>query len=292
MLKQTQNNIYIEGILSEIDLKEDSYEKEVPGQGKVTKEYLAGKIIVRVAQEDGTDAEIPVHVFATKIDSKGKKNKAYESIEKLLHMTSIASGGEELADRVKISGATLKENAFHTPDGVLVSQPRIEASFINRINKNDCHPKAIFDNMVIIGGISDIEKNDVPTGEKLIRALLVQYGGKVDIVNFVVKKPDAVAYIENNWSKGDAVIIKGVINFTTTTQNVAVEVEFGEAPDISRTTSVRELVITAGSASPVDNIYEVEELNAGIAERNSRLEADKQSKSATPANKQKVNLGF
>ena len=292
---QTDNTIYIEGLLNEIDIKSGSFEKD----GK-TKEYLSGVIKVIVDQEVNgklTRSEIPVNVFATKFDNKGNSNKAYESIEKVTHLTSVASCGDESkADYVRISKATLKENAFYAQGTELVSFPRIEASFINRISKEDAHPKAVFSNTIIIGGIADQEKGGEITGAKIIKGLLVQFGGKVDVVEFIVKLPEAITYISKKWSDGDVVVVKGLINFSTDTSAApVVEVEFGEAPEMSRSTSVRELLVTGGSAAPVGDGYTVDEINAGLAERRGRLEELKNKKSTSgttaPASKLK-NIGF
>lgn len=293
-MTQTDNVVFIEGLLNEIDIKPGSFEKD----GK-TKEYLSGVIKVVVDQEVNgkmTRSEIPVNVFATKLDSKGGPNKAYESIEKITHMTSVASCGDEAkADYVKITKATLKENAFYSQTGDLVTMPRFEASFVNRLSRDDAHPKAVFNNTIVIGKITDQEKGGELTGAKLIKGILVQYGGKVDIVEFIVKLPEAITYISKNWKEGDVVVVKGLINYTTEASEVVAEVvDFGEAPDISRSTTVRELLITAGSASGVSDNYPTEEVNAGLAERRGRLEElkNKKTNTATKSASKLGNLGF
>ena len=103
MLKQTENSVKIEGILSEIDLDYGSFVKN-----GATVESIGGTIKVQVTQKiNGEDAilEVPVHMFASKLTNKGTPNPAYESIEKIkTSYVSIAAGGIDAADRVRITG--------------------------------------------------------------------------------------------------------------------------------------------------------------------------------------------
>ena len=76
MLKQTENSVKIEGILSEIDLDYGSFVKN-----GATVESIGGTIKVQVTQKiNGEDAilEVPVHMFASKLTNKGTPNPAYE----------------------------------------------------------------------------------------------------------------------------------------------------------------------------------------------------------------------
>lgn len=79
MLESKENNVRIEGLLSEVDIKEGSFQKN--GQ---TMESIGGSIKIRVNQKLNTgeeqELEIPVHMFASKLTNKGTANPAYESI--------------------------------------------------------------------------------------------------------------------------------------------------------------------------------------------------------------------
>ena len=79
MLKEAENRVKVEGILSEIDLKYGSFQKD----GRAV-DTIGGLIKVRVDQEINKQSvinEIPVHMFATKYTKAGGINPAYESIE-------------------------------------------------------------------------------------------------------------------------------------------------------------------------------------------------------------------
>ena len=137
MLKQKENRVKVEGILSEIDIKPTSFMKD----GRNV-EALGGSIIVKVTQKiSGVEKEllIPVHMFAAKLTNKGTPNPAYESISKVANeFKSIASTGDEsLADRVRITSGQIRMNEYYAADGHLVSFLRISASFVNKITNGD-----------------------------------------------------------------------------------------------------------------------------------------------------------
>ena len=76
MLRQAENKVKLEGILSEIDIKPGSFVKD----GK-TVESIGGTIKVKVNQKingEDTVLEVPVHMFASKTTNKGTPNPAYE----------------------------------------------------------------------------------------------------------------------------------------------------------------------------------------------------------------------
>ena len=130
-MREAKNEVRIEGILSEIDIKLGSFEKN----GK-TVENISGVINVRVTSKEG-ELEIPVHLYANKMTNKGTPNPAYASIERVMkEFVSIAASNEQEADRVRITGK-IKMNEYPGNDGRIVSYPRITASFVNKIKKED-----------------------------------------------------------------------------------------------------------------------------------------------------------
>ena len=184
MLKQTENSVKIEGILSEIDLDYGSFVKN-----GATVESIGGTIKVQVTQKiNGEDAilEVPVHMFASKLTNKGTPNPAYESIEKIkTAYVSIAAGGIDAADRVRITGGSIQMNEYYNQNGQLVSFPRISASFCNRIKKEECAPEATFTvQLVVLSKGSEVDRDGIETGRYFVKGGIVQYGGKVDIVTF------------------------------------------------------------------------------------------------------------
>lgn len=114
MLAQAENKIVIEGILSEVNIKSGEFMNRTTQQ---MMPYYTGSIKVRVSQEiNGVneDMEVPVYCFASKYTSKGNENPAYKSISDVVNnFTSIAAGGIERASRIRITSASIRENAFY-----------------------------------------------------------------------------------------------------------------------------------------------------------------------------------
>lgn len=283
MLNQAKNNVKIEGILSEVDIKE--------GSSKVdNKPYIMGEIKIRVSQEiNGVDKdiEIPVNLFATKNKKAGGINPAYEAIKKIQdEYTSIAACGDESkASRVRIDRGEIGENAFWGNDGRLVSIPRVRTSFMTRIKADECNSKATFENTIVIGKISDEIKNDEPTGRLIVKGILVQYGEKADVIDYIVASEEAINHIRTYWNEGDTVTVAGKINFSSKTIREEKQVGFGEPIIEEKTISVKELIILSGSASALegDLAYDAEEIGKALKDRMSRLEEAKNKKASASA---------
>lgn len=283
MLKQAENVVKIEGILSEVNIREDV--------SKTTqKPYIMGEIKIRVNQDingETKDIEIPVNLFATKEKKAGGINPAYEAIKKIQNeYTSIAACGDvSKASRVRIDKGELGENAFWGNDGRLVSQPRIRTSFTTRINSADCNQKADFKTTIVVAKISDEIIKDEPTGRLIVKGIIPQYGEKVDIVDYVVASEEAINHIRTYWNEGDTVTVAGKVNFSTKTTVEEKTVGFGDPIREEKTFSVKELIITSGSASALegDAAYSTEEISTALKERMASLEASKEKKKAAAA---------
>lgn len=278
MLREAENKVRIEGVLSETDLKYGSFQKN----GK-TLETVGGVIKIKVSQNiNGEDKvnEIPVHMFSTKYTNAGKPNPAYESIEKVMNefISIAAAGGEVGADRVRITGAKIQMNEYHAPDGHLISFPRITASFVTKIKKEECKPEATFSaEMVVAKRTFEVDKDGVETGRYKISGIIPQYGGKIDVVDFLASNRSVVDAIEQYWSEQDTVRCTGRLNFTSVTVTHMEEQGFGEAIERTRTRNVNELIITGGSPTPLEGefAFDIDEINEAIAARKARLEEQK-----------------
>ena len=114
MLRQAENTVKIEGVLSEVDIKPGTFKKN----GQIV-DSIGGTIIVKVNQtinNEEKELTIPVHMFASKLTNDGRPNPAYASIEKVANeFVSIASaGGEEGADRVRITSGAIEMNEYYS----------------------------------------------------------------------------------------------------------------------------------------------------------------------------------
>lgn len=275
MLKQAENSVKIEGILSEIDLKTGSTVKN----GK-TIEYITGSIKVRVAQVlngNTVDLDIPVYMFSNKLKKDGGPNPAYESIYRVMtEFTSIAVAGFEGADRIRITGANIQMNEYYGQGGTLNSYPRISASFVTKITDlTKFNPEASFSAVFMIAAMGyDTDKDGVNIENRYkIRGILPQYGGRVDVIDFYATNPNVIDAVSSYWNEKDTVKINGKLNFTSRVEEKMVEVDFGEPRMERHTITVSELIITGGTQTPLegDFAFDEDEIAAALKERQAYL---------------------
>ena len=155
---------------------------------------------------------------------------------------------------------------------------------------------AKFKCIVVVGDLTDeVDSEGVETGRLILKGILPQYGGKVDVVSFIAQNVKVVDHIKSRWQKGDTVLVGGYINFTTSeTQVAAISGDtFGEPISSSKTKSIRELIITGGGENPLtpeEGAYDQALIAEALQERQSRIEKEKEkgaaAKPATP------NFGF
>jgi len=279
MLRQAENKVKIEGILSEIDLKTGSFMKN---GSKV--DSIGGTIKVKVEQKIGDKEytlEIPVHMFASKLTNAGKPNPAYESISRIMNeYTSIAAaGGEDGADRIRITSGQIQMNEYYGQNGQLISFPRINSSFVTKVKKEEFSPEATFVTDFYVASKEDeVDANDTATGRIKIRGVLPQYGGRVDVVDFYGMPGTVKDSISKYWNEGDTVKAQGRLNFSSKTEKIVREVDFGEPQVDIRTINVSELIITGGNQTPVDGefAFDPDEIEKGLIERRERLDSQKE----------------
>lgn len=279
-----ENKVQIEGILSENGLEQ----KNIKIKG-VDQDVISGEIKVKVVQkidDKDTVLDIPVSCFATKITSKGNPNPAYDNLLKFKNeANSIASVGEEHADCVRITGASLRNSEWIGRDGNIVVAPQISASFINKIPKDACEPKATFViTFVVKNGSHEFTEDGIELPTYKIDAIVPQYGDYVDLITFKVHNPDAVEALKSYWQKGDTVRASGKLNYSFTTETRKIETAFGEPQEEKRTVSTREFLITGGS-QPFDEgeAFPIDFIRDALAKRDARLEDKKAKAAAKPA---------
>ena len=75
------------------------------------------------------------------------------------------------------------------------------------------------------------------------------------MIELIAEKPEAVNHIKNNWEKGDTVTLAGIVNMTYEVKTWMEEQGFGEPIERRKTVSKKELIITSGSPSGLDEDY-------------------------------------
>lgn len=278
-MRQAENRCKIEGILSEVDIKYTSFNKN----GNPV-EAIGGVIKIRVEQKiNGENAtlEIPVHMFSSKLTNKGTPNPAYESIERIMNeFTSIAAAGSvDGADKIRITNGQIQMNEYYNANGQLVSFPRISASFVTKVKPEEFKPEATFSVELVVGKKEmEIDKDGVETGRLKVRGIVSQYGDRVDVVDFIATNKGVIDAVSNYWTENDTVKASGRINFSSRVETSVEELGFGEPIERSRTISLSELIITGGSQTPLDGefAFDLNDINKALADRKARLDGQKE----------------
>ena len=198
------------------------------------------------------------------------------------------------ASKVTIGLANITENKWiDQTTKELRTGFRINSNFINKARDTD-EEKATFEVSGVVGKLQpEYDKNGDETGRLIVKFIVVQFGGKVDIIDFIAADT-AKAHIETNWKEGDTVKVVGVINMTQKTVTWMEPQGFG--PDIprQRTESSRELIIIGGSAGGLEDAlsYDADDIKVALAERQKAIEELKNKSANKPAAAPASSSGF
>jgi len=267
-MKQSINEVGIAGKISELDFRDGALDG---------KPYIAGNITIEVPTEDPEIFNlVPVNVFASEITKAGKANPAYKGLKDLeKNAISIAAGGRETANSIKVNAGSISENSYYGQNGNLITGYRVNGSFFT--TKNVTKYDASFKHEIVILSMIDEIKDDDPTGRLIIKGAIVQYGSKVDLLTYVLESPQGIAFAKDSWEEGNTVLVAGTIRQIPVSESKVTSVEggFGTLEE-SKTRTIRELVINFGTpAKDADESFSKEEIAQGLTERKARLEANK-----------------
>ena len=222
------------------------------------RKYERANATIRVTQSySGHEetSEIPVSFFVTQYTSTGKTNPAWTSFQELKTYNTAQNVGIDAADTIRVTGCTISENNFVTRSGQLINGWQLRGSFTSRVT--NMKEVASFCNDIFIMDMRDeIDRNGDTTGRLVIKGGLVQYNGKLDVIEYIVEHPDYVDYISRNWEVNQTVTIKGFIRITSV-EDVGPVSESSWGEDIPETTTrfVRELIITKGDDAGKDEEF-------------------------------------
>jgi hypothetical protein len=263
---QAGNKLNLAGILMDV----------TPGNGTLAdgRPYKRATVTIRVTQTYGGKTEtsdIQVGMFATEFTSTGKPNPAWKSLKDLELMRTAQNVGIDNASHVRLTGATLQENNFVSRNGQLINGWQIRGSFINEVKVSDV---ASFVTDIFIMSMDDeVNREGDTTGRLKIKGGIVQYGGKLDVIDFIVEAPDTVEYISRNWEVNGTVTVKGRIRVLSQEEEVQSSGWGEEVPDTT-TRFVRELIITTGDdeCKEEDFAYDPVEIKKAFNERKAAIE--------------------
>lgn len=284
IMEQATNKVNIVGKLLDTTFRE--------GKTSTGQNYESCNFTVRVTQTYGgheETSEIPVSIFATQYTSQNKPHPGYKNIQEMKKMKTVQDYGEAEATVVRMTSANIRENNFVSRSGQLVNGWQINTSFLNEGKISDI---ASFNMDIFIMDMhEEVDREGEPTGRLIIKGAVVQYLGKLDVIEFIVEDSDAVNYISRNWEENKTVNIGGRIRVTSQEEKrSASESSWGEELPETSTRMVRELIITRGSDEPFDDdfAYDAAEIKKAFNERKARLEqmqidAKNSTKKSAPA---------
>ena len=284
IMEQATNKVNIVGKLLDTTFRE--------GKTSTGQKYESCNFTVRVTQTYGgreETSEIPVSIFATQYTSQNKPHPGYKNIQEMKKMKTVQDYGEAEATVVRMTSANIRENNFVSRSGQLVNGWQINTSFLNEGKTSDI---ASFNMDIFIMDMhEEVDREDEPTGRLVIKGAVVQYGGRLDVIEFIVEGNDAVNYISRNWEENKTVNVGGRIRVTSQEEKrSASESSWGEELPETSTRMVRELIITRGSDEPFDEdfAYSRADIQKAFNERKARLEqlqidAKNSTKKSAPA---------
>lgn len=241
IMTQATNKINVIGKLMDVAVNDGTLDDG--------RKYKRANLTVRVTQTYGgreETSEVPISMFAAQYTRNNTINPGYGQIENLATMNTVQNVGIDAADTVRISGANLRENNFVSRNsGQLITGWQINTSFINTTKLADVASFVI--ELYIMDMHPETDRNEESTGRLVVKGGIVQYGGRLDVVEFIVENPDTVDYIERNWNVDDTVEARGRIRVTAVEEKSNASGSWGEDVPETTTRTVRELIITTGS---------------------------------------------
>jgi hypothetical protein len=250
IMKQAENKVNIIGKLLSTTFR--------TGTTKTGQPYEGANVVVQVKQTYGgkeETSEITVSMFATPFTTKGTPSPAYKSIQDLKGMNTAQNVGFDDAAIVRLTGGSLSENAFVTKSGQVVDSWQIRSSFVNTVASSETVATFVAE-IFIMDMHPELDRDGDSTGRLVIKGGLVQYGGKLDVIEFIVEDPESADYIERNWNINDTVTAKGRIRVTSIEEKSSgSESSWGEDIPEATTRFVKELIITRGSDEGQDEDF-------------------------------------
>ena len=233
-------------------------------------EYVGGTVEIEV----GEDNIIPVSFFATKMKKDGSPNPIYPSLQTVINdYKTIASHGRDEADSVDVGAVRLQENTFFVRDGHMIRGWQFSSPFFNR--RAGAESKGEF---TVVGEVVDTEDeiiNDVPTGNMIVRMMLITYGNTANIIDFAVEGEKAVSYVKANFTPGVQVKISGDILIVEKIEEKTSEAAFGD-PIVEQIRTVDRKLLIKSATAPTDSPITEEQRETILAERESKIAETKE----------------
>jgi hypothetical protein len=262
-LREAENKITTIGILKEKKLDIIKGDKG---------EFITGELLI---QTDDTNVHT-FNVFSFRKTRDGGESKIFKGMctvkDEYISIADCIDRGIDVsnASKVVVSGGKLGLNEYYDDTKNLKSSWKLSTSFINTLRSGVPYtPKSEF---TIEGFITAI-KTDPKTERVVVDMIVPIYGGKVIPLTFATT-PDSGSYIENNYSKGETVLVWGdIVNVADIREER--KSGFGVAKVNTVVNYRRELLITGGEERGYDEddpkTFNAKDIKEALKEREEYL---------------------
>ena len=267
---QSKNEVNIVGKLLSVQTRSGKTGAGVP--------YESVTALVRVNQDiEGKSEvhEIQESIFASPYTNTGKANPIWENVKRLKEMKTAENVGIDEADVVRLTKGNIQENYYVARNGQAYDTWQIRGAFVGKGGEKTTSLATFNVEIVIIDMRDEVNNDGDPTGRMIIKGGIVQYGGKLDIVDFIVEAPDKVDYLQRNWEVNKTVRANGRIRVTVQEEAAPTKTSsWGEVVPESSARIIRELIITGGDDEPLDDefAYNYMDIKKAANERKALME--------------------
>lgn len=219
-------------------------------------------------------SEIPLTLFAPQYTKQNTPHPGFKNIQELKEMKTVQNYGEQEAAVIRTTSGQVEENMFIARSGQLVNNWRLTTSFLSETGHATDIASFNVD-VFILDMFDEVDRDGDPTGRLVIKGGVVQFGGRLDIIEFIAEAPEYVDYIQRNYNVNDTVNLGGRVRWTSVEEKrAAKENSWGESLPETSTHIVRELIVTRGSDEPFEEefAYDPAEIRKAFNVRKANIE--------------------
>lgn len=268
--EQALNRVNIVGKLLDVTFRE--------GTLSDGRKYESANMTIRVTQTYGgreETSEIPVSMFASKYTSSNKLNPGYDQLQTLKTLKTVQNVGIDAADTIRINSGSIRENNFVAKSGQLINGWQLNTSFVSSNSNNIAEVASFIVDIFIMDMHPEEDRDGDPTGRLIVKGGIVQYGGNLDVIEFIIEGAEKVDYIERNWNINDTVTAKGRVRITVKEEKTSSgEGSWGEEIPEMTTRTTKELIITTGDDQGKDEefAYDPTDIKKAFNARKAKIE--------------------
>jgi len=266
--EQALNEVTVCGKLSDVTFNNGKL-----SDGRAWESAVADILVTENVNGVDEQSIISVKVFATPLTSTGKQHPGWQTIQELKNMNTIQNVGLDAAQRVGVRKGEIRENSFVARSGQVVTGWALNTTFVNKITNGADKARARL--MVFIMDMHDeVNSEGDETGRLIIKGGVVGYGGKLNVMEFVVEDPDYVENARRTLEVNNTVVLNVRLRVLAREETYTSGGEgWGEEIVETTTRTVRELVVV-GANPPLDEefAYSPDDIHRAFNERKAEIE--------------------